>query len=404
MDAVLINYDKIIDHTLHSNLLEVIGSLPPKSTKYLRGVILIISKEQLGKLSLLPLGQKRVNYISDPQFVQSIKSYYYVLYSEKRNLCQLNFNCGGVEDLQTILQVLKNAINSKVVIWISLTTKEKFVNCLDVLVQHGFDHPYITDNTPFGLKIPHSLALVHNHKTRSNKRRVMLEILYVLQQYKQKGCSVYCRFDTNAIKFLKKASDMGYTKNGNGHTTQKEITGQLKVVDVMKGDGKTVFVIGIDRNSIEHGVEEEVTVSPTRYNFHSHPREAYVRHSVEKAWPSSTDYLGYLKLGKNTIFHTVATMEGLYVMSFNTIWVNNLGKIDKKFVEEKYDIDHKEKYTPFEYVRKVNKIMYKGQPIYVIKFLPWGSAASIFSVNYSKDDMNCIADDNMSSVRNDIGH
>lgn len=404
MDAILINYDTIINKDIHSGLLKVINSPPSKSSDYLRGVILIISKDQFSKLSLLPIGEQRVNYINDEQFIQSIKSHYYVLYNKPRNLCQLIFNCGGAQDLNTILRVLKDGIGDNIVIWISLKIESKFVNCLDVLVHYGFDHPYITDTTPFKQNIPHSLALVYNHKTRTNSTRIMLEVLYVLQQYKQEGCSVYVQFDTSSIKFLKKASDMGHTKNGNGKITQKEITGQIKVVNVVKNDNKTVFVIGVDRNSIEHGVEEEVTVSPTRYNFHSHPRDAYVKYSVEKAWPSSTDYLGYLQLGRNTIFHTVATIEGLYIMSFSPYWVNNLMKIDKKFVSSTYNINHKENYTPFQYVEKVNKILYKKHPIYIIKFLPWGSASSIFSVNYSKDGMNCVADDNISSVRRDIDH
>jgi len=413
MNAILIDYDKVIDPKKHHRLIKKLPNPPKlssseKSTNYKRGMLLIVPKSQYDKLSSLPLGNKRVNYIDEPEFTQSIKHCYYTLYNKERNLCQLNFDCGGVENLSAILAEMSNDLGN-VVVWVCLPMEinksgDVLSNCLDVLIEKGFDHPYITDESPFKVKIPHSLALVYNHKKRSDNRRILLETLYVLQQYKQKGCSVHCRFDSTAIKFLKKASDMGHTKNGDNTVSQKEISGELKVIDVIEGNDDTIFVIGVDKKSITHGVEEEVTVTSTRYNFHSHPREAYVRHSVEKAWPSLTDYLGYLKLGKNTIFHVVATLEGLYIMSFSSYWVNKLDKLSKGFIEQKYDIDHKERYNPFQYVNHVNNIKYKGHPIYILKFLPWGSASSIFSVSYSKDGLNCIADENASSIHSELNN
>jgi hypothetical protein len=192
------------------------------------------------------------------------------------------------------------------------------------------------------------------------------------------------------VEFLRKTSKMGITMNKNGKKSQKELTGELYVKEVVKDTNGFVYIIDINKNSITSGEEENVNVSPTRYNFHSHPHEAYVRHSVDKAWPSQTDYLGYHKLGQNTIFHCVATLEGVYILSFGAYWGSHLKDVSRSFIGKHYDIDHKEKYTPEEYVEKINSIMYKGKPIYELRYFPWEKAGSVFEAYFPQINSSCL--------------
>jgi len=310
----------------------------------------------------------------------------------KKKICQINITC-STPDVKKVVRSLNNSLPSNVWLWVTIPlTQDSFMSCLQNFANAGFSGPYIVDRTPFEEKIEHSLALTRQNKGQlhTNPTRTLLNAMYILQQYRKNGCSLYARFNSKAISFLRETSMKGHTANGDHTITQKELGGNLYVENVQKSGHRYVFVIGVDEDHVEPGIEEEVTISPTRYNFHSHPKEAYVRHSVKHAWPSLTDYFGYLKLGTSTIFHCVATLEGIYIMSFGQYWVDKLEKVSKKFIEEHYDIDHKENITPFQYVKHVNNIKYENHPIFIVRFLPWNKAAkTIFSVRYAKQGFNC---------------
>jgi hypothetical protein len=311
-------------------------------------------------------------------------NHYFVLYNDRK--CVIKITCKS-KDIREIVKILVNKFGNKMVYWVSVSLKQdNCIVCITNFIENGFTNVYITDKTPFGKKIEHSIALERIGKTKNKEDRELLNALYVLQQYKKKDCSVYTRFSSHALSFLKNCCTNG--------TNQKELGGALYIENIENDGGdKYVYVIGVDEDNIKTGNEESVDILPTRYNFHSHPRDAYIRHSVKNAWPSSTDYNGYYNLGNKTIFHCVTTLEGIYIISFGTYWVNNLKDISKKYIEDNYDIEHKEKYTPQEYVKKVNNLKYKGHSIYNVKFFDWNNSKTIFSVTYKKDGLNCFASD-----------
>lgn len=392
MTAVLIDYDKIISDTNHSNLKKVI-SLPPSATRgFTIGLIVIVSKKQAETLSNIPKGEQRVVYINHPEFVNSIDSHYYIFYNQKREICVIPSEC--VEYLQEVLKACFSGFPAEVAIWtnVEIATKE-FMDKLQLLTNNGFEHPYITEITPQFDDIPAGVALVRTNIPipKVNQQAVLNSILHLLEQFKQNGktCYLQAKFTSKAIDFLKEASKLGVVVE-KGKQTQREITGELYVKDVVNNNGDIVYVIDVDKETVHSGEEENVDVNATRYNFHSHPHEAYIRHNVEKAWPSSTDYLGYHQLGHNTIFHCVATIEGLYILSFSPHWAHHLEDIDKKFISKNYDIDHDEPFTPEEYVEKINKILYKGYPIYEVKFFRWDKATAPFQVFFSQIGSSCL--------------
>ena len=44
---------------------------------------------------------------------------------------------------------------------------------------------------------------------------------------------------------------------------------------------------------------ESVDVIDTRYNFHTHPKEAYINHNCDLGWPSTDDLITF------TFFYTL---------------------------------------------------------------------------------------------------
>ena len=354
MVASFVEYSRI-----KNSMAKILPPPPPKSNKYTIGVITV--------------GQ----------------SHYYAVYN--KSICQIDIDCSS-GDITSVIDILNHNLDTRMQLWVMVPiSRSNFISCVQHFADNGFTNPYITGKTIFGKKIQHSVALSRRNTTgvSFNAQRTLLNVMYILQQYRSLGCSMYAQFNHKAISFLRKTSGMGHTKNGDGKISQKELGGALHVEKIVKERGKIVFVMGVHEHNVSPGSEEEIHISATRYNFHSHPEEAYVRHGVTKAWPSLTDFLGYLKLGNETIFHCVASIEGIYIMSFGEYWVNHLSKISKKFIETHYDIDHARKMTPFQFTVFVNRIKYKGYPIYKVKFIPWGVARTIFSVTYKKDGLTC---------------
>jgi hypothetical protein len=203
----------------------------------------------------------------------------------------------------------------------------------------------------------------------------------IVSQYKNDECQINVVFSDEAIKYLKDLPER----------SEKELTGEFKIKETRNNAGKVLYVLSVDKNSVKEGKHEDVDVEPHRFNFHSHPRAAYIKYGVKKAWPSLEDYLGVQHLGSNTIFHCVSTIEGLYIISFSAHWCNKIGEIDPHFIREHYDISHLNKETPSEYVNRINGIKCGESPIFHVQFFNWKNADRQFRVYYAKTGSGCIS-------------
>lgn len=388
MNAILIDC-KVLPK--QCNLILKLGFTPPKSLRgFNPGLILLLENQAYDKLSNMKIGQPRLDYINSEEFLTSIETHYYIMFNDKKQICILDCHCE--RDLPKVLTTLFTNLPPETLIWTAIPLEEKdFTNKIDTFVSNGFNSPYVTTLSPLYADIPVSAIL-----TRQNipsdpdiSTATLHKVLYAIEQYKssEDSCHLLAKLTKKALYFLRQAAETGLNVN----EPQKELTGELYVKDVQKGDDGFIYIIDLDKSSISSGEEEKVDVAPTRYNFHSHPRDAYIRHSVDKAWPSVTDYLGYYKLGTNTIFHCVAALEGVYILSFNPHWAQRLKEIKPSFIKDNFDIDHKEHYTPQQYVEKINNIKYQGNPIYNLQFYPWNTAEeTVFKVFFPTTGSSCL--------------
>lgn len=369
------------------------NSIPPKNFSAMTVKIVPVKIAQ--KLSSFPLGKKRVEYISTEEFTSSVVYSGNIFYSTKKNLVILPTDCYPY--ITEILQAtFSGQLPPDVLLWIDIQiSSPQFSQTVDKLVHNGFSHPVLVTENPAKEKIDLSLSVNRTNSASSiSYNSVMNQITHVLDHKnkdKDSPCTLTAKITPRALKFLRKTTKQGITVNKNGKKSQKELTGELYVKKVDQENGQIVYKIDVDKGSVQSGEEENVDVSATRYNFHSHPQEAYLKYSVDKAWPSQTDYLGYLKLGNSTIFHCVATLEGLYVMSFSPYWCKRLKKVSSSFVANNFHVDHNEPITPKEYIEKINSILYKGHPIYQVKFFTWEEAKQPFQVYYSDVKNTCIS-------------
>jgi len=392
MTPILINFNEIIspEHKIYSSL-----STPPKSYKDFNPGLLVFNKPDIVKtLSSLSPGNKRIDYINTPHFIENISSHFYILFNENKKICLLSPEC--TSHLQPILSLLFTSLPPETILWVGLDiSNDNFIHTVKSFVSHGFNSPFVTTISPLYKDISPSVSLTRQNITSDphSSDATLNKVLHSIEQFKsdESSCYIFATFSENAVNFLKQASKLGVVVGKDGKKSQRELTGELFVKDVKREDGKFVYIIDIDKNTIKAGEEENVDVETTRYNFHSHPHEAYVRHSVKKAWPSSTDYLGYHRLGENTIFHCVASLEGVYIISFGPHWANRLKKVSRRFIDKRYDVDLEKKYTPKQYIEKVNKIKYKKYPIFEVKFFTWNKANnSVFKVFYPQIGSTCL--------------
>lgn len=265
-------------------------------------------------------------------------------------------------------------------------------------------HRQVQSLAPLGYRHPHlnSRGLVElildPRGVVETAESLMLQIAYLTSRKtnQETGCQTVFQFASDAVEVIQDLPNRGHL-----HGTQRELAGKILHTHSVKVDGKTVHVLDIDGDPI-YGDEEEVKVPRSRYSYHSHPLEAYQRNRVTVAWPSMSDYMGYLYFGTNTIFHCVCAKEGLYIISFGEYWVDKLRYVNRDFVKRMYKISQRLDLTPEEYVSYVNSIVHPRPPIeedeglhpvFHVQFIRWQDVTKPFTIQYLREHDNCFLSD-----------
>ncbi len=396
MIGLLIDRKVLIKHRL-KKLLDIsdintttIHPTSSKTTKNDVGIIFLVPSKQYNNLVY---GNEKLSYIKSKTFTDSVESSYVIIYNKKKKICEIRGHVDNAEHLNAILKSIIVYMPSDITIWAGVIPIENS----ETYIKEGFDDPHISDQSP--LKYKFDMSGIAFSKQNSSKKvsetSVRNKLVHAstqtdLRRSLRKGslCNIYACFTPNAIKHLKKI---------NKQSAHKELAGSLIVSNVRKYGSlgnKFVFELSPDPNSEKTGDEEEVDAVWSRYNFHTHPKKAYENHGVTRGWPSSQDYVGFLQLNNHTIFHTVVTLEGIYVISLSPEWSGNVKNIDKKYILNHYDIDHKKKIKFGQYVDMINNKRYKGIQLFVVKFLSWNNSTDIFPVYYKKTGNKCLATEN----------
>lgn len=365
ISSILINFEDLnkIEKFYKSDLITKLN-WDNKTEKTDLGLIFIIPQGIKTKLLLFPVNDKH-SYMLSEEFVKQIIKFYWIRYNKKEKICKLCCSCGA--DIELVLDCLTDTkevtnvpgalTNSLIYTEIPLT-KDNFDDICSKFVNNNFGEPYINNRE----------RLVLIFLKTVDRESILNKISHLIETHDQQYCSLFAKFSDNAIKVLSKLPEQGII---NG--VQKELTGELFIQKAVRKDNprRIIYIIDIDEKSVTHGDDETVNVKFTRYNFHSHPKQAYVNHSISLAWPSSTDYVGYLTLGKHTIFHCVSAIEGLYIISFSEHWGDNLDRIDKAFVKKNFDIPRNKNYSIQDYLDIINNTKFENYPIFEVKFFNW---------------------------------
>jgi hypothetical protein len=310
--------------------------------------------------------------------------------NKKRKICVLD----NVEDSLKNIKHLKKKFPGFILWTCFELSSPDFLEKIDNFIDHGFGFPYVTHLSPLfvALRKPClALSLIAGEKQKYSRDMIKIKVRSLIDQ--GDDCSMHVKLTENAISILKKfpeKDEKSSMKKERGKLAQKEVTGTFYVKNVSYENGKYLYTFDLKKNSITLGKIDSVDVPSDRYNFHTHPYEAYVQYTVKIAWPSLTDFLGYKGLGKSTIFHCVSTLEGVYVMSFSPE-TKRIKSIPDSFIRKNFNFDRRDKsITPEIFVEKVNEIKYQGKQIFFLQFLPWENAGDVFHINYPKIKNVCL--------------
>jgi len=169
------------------------------------------------------------------------------------------------------------------------------------------------------------------------------------------------------------------TKNKKVNENQEKIFSHHEVgglLSLVKRNDK--YIIGTVNSSFEDGDKNGTNVPVGIAGFHTHPKGEYKRQDVTYAWPSGDDYHSILEkmIKEDCILHIVATMEGIYCISFSPE-LARLSKIDwKKMFKEKKTAEYKfalpqpgdRHSTPENYIKGL-----KNMKIFTVEFRKWSS-------------------------------
>ena len=383
MHGLLINRKVLVKHNL-KELLNISGT-PPKTNDDI-GIIFLMPISQYNDLLRNP---NQLLYIQSKSFIQNIKGSYFIVYNKDKKICELRDNIDDKKYLKDIINSIGEYMPSDVIIWTGIIP----VNMSESYIKAGFGNPHIVDHSPLKHSFNESgvAFLLKNNGEKVSETSTRNKLIHASTQ-SGKACNIYSRFTPEAVKYL---------QNINLNSS-KELAGSLIVSNVNKYDEQLVFELSPDPSSSLEGNEEDVDAVWSRYNFHTHPKKAYENHGVTRGWPSSQDFVGFLQLKNHTIFHTVVTLEGIYVISLSPEWSGDINSINKKQILKQYDIDHRKKITFNKYVDMINNKKYKGVQLFVIKFLPWNNATVKFPVFYAKTGNKCLATEETFKIYKDV--
>lgn len=268
--------------------------------------------------------------------------------------------------VQNILNSLLLNLPNTTTIWLGVALYNNYFSKVSGLyAKWGFKNPYIDFSDPFGNNWEGKLMWQGNSYpimglTRPNdyidpeeinRDEILVSIAYVVTQYTkivknlgkqsitaisaveklkssmdkdfyQDCCTLNIQFNKPFAVWLRTISFSASTLNADGSVTQKEVGGAFKLESPKYINDIFVWQVKKENSKIVYGSEESVNGIDSRYNFHSHPREAYIRHKVSVGFPSGPDFVAFLLnvFKNNCVFHSVVTIEGIYIIYINSFW------------------------------------------------------------------------------------
>lgn len=330
-----------------------------------------------------------------------------VYYDDKQGICEIiHVSSKSSDDMMKIVEEKNLPKDTKVFVCLSLENPEKaLLTLVPEYVAKGFSplpiqsirtkSPLSNDIGMYMVcleKVDMKSSAFSGVKTSAINPNMVYNIVEDWSNIKESNCeTVYC-ISEDSIRELRKLCFIKPTPNNkDSGMTQKEHAGALYV----SGKNGDVNVLDINPDKWIEGEEQGVPIVEALYNFHSHPKEAYITNKVNKAWPSAQDYIGFLLavLEDNTILHIVVAIEGIYIISLSKYYAGNKDKLSPdvaSFINSHFNYCGKLDESIKWFIKNINTVKYKGHPLFITEFIPWEEASKDFTIYHCKTSGKCL--------------
>jgi hypothetical protein len=405
--SLLIDYEYVIKRNKYK-LESFIRMLKIPISRYDIGIFVIIPLKVFNMLNSLNNGNNKIEFLNNTYFLTNIIHIYYIIYNKNDKICEILDIINEYNILSMILYSLSNYFPSDIMIWTRIQE-----NNYEMYSKNGFNEPFLCGKSPLNTQIfeEYLICMYKRNIITENTIITKNDIINVVKNYSLPVCKINIKFTNKTLDFLKNICITGEILKKNGKIVQKEIAGSMMLVK-----NGNFYDIEIVAKSLIVGKNEGVDIAKSRYNFHSHPRQAYIRHDVIDGHPSGQDYKGYLQAIKayGTAFHCVASLEGIYTISLKEYWCNKVEELSEKKIYKYFDIGHitnnKKHSHSFNnrhifykcnsclnlhnsYLEKVNNISINKEPIFTVRFDKWNDVSEPFTVCSPKIGFNCLISD-----------
>ena len=247
------------------------------------------------------------------------------------------------------------------------------------LIKEGFSNPSICGRDG-------EVCLIRDPSSpKPKKDTVKLDYAFITSHKSKKFCEIIIKIATESIDYL---------QHINKTSKSKEIFGRFNISKVDQHGSQIVYTLSIDRSSLTEGKDDEIDATPSIYNFHSHPEDAYKKYKVNYGPPSTQDYKSIYILATqyNTIVHFVSSLEGLYVVYLNPD--NKVcDKKERELIIEKMRFDDAKSLSELKkYIKTINTY-----GLFSVRLIPWKSSEFTkgIKISFSKSGKygNCVIRD-----------
>ena len=326
-----------------------------------------------------------------------------VYYDDKQGICEIiHVSSKSSDDMMKIVEEKNLSKDTKVFVCLSLENPETLLTLVPEYVDNkGFSFQSIRTKSPLsndiGMymlcleKVDMKSSSFSGVKTSAASSKIVYGAVEDWYNTKESNCkTVYC-ISGKSITQLRKLCFIKPTLNKDSSMTQKEQAGAMYVSETRNN----INVLDINQDKMIEGKEQGVPIVEALYNFHSHPKEAYITNKVNKAWPSAQDYIGFLLavLEDNTILHIVVSIEGIYIISLSKYYAGNKDKLSpdvSSFIDTHFNQCGKLDNSISWFIKNINKVKYKGHVLFITEFKTWEKADTDFIIYHCKTNGKCL--------------
>ena len=351
IDDVIVKYGLTrLKNAVRDPLLNTTGD-------FRRAIVIDIGRDSKAFLDSLTGSKERLHYLDNAHILN-----YLILISDgvtceihgldKGNLYMLNFVYESIPK-DTIMRASVSLEDTEVI---------------GALVKGNFSFPEVMEDG--------RVRFIRDPNEDVDPSLVYNNIKHAVNQEKSDRCYITINLTRDTLLYLYKLV----------REVDTETAGAFKIVGNRDVKGIIHHYLQIDYDTISRGGEEEVDILNDTYNFHTHPKGAYIRNGVAYAWPSKHDYTGFLKAvyHTNSVFHVVVTLEGLYIVSVSPEYTDiNVLKDNEKYIMEAYNIPYDSFNSPENYIEYINKL-----GIFNVIYIEW-TGVKPFVVHYPKIGGGC---------------